>query len=171
MEHMLVVDDGVLMRQGEPFDCALDVRVSKGAPDRRIIAETYAADKYGNLFSKPIKGFNGTFFNHSSYCADKEVMCAGTIACKDGKLLYISNLSGHYKQTPAHLASVLLLLADEDVDLTDVLVTAVGVNGTRQAKATSLIRSPSTANDWTVKIGNDVAVKIDGDSYIISNPQ
>lgn len=171
MEHLLTIDNGLLYRQGEPYDCALDVRQARGAFDRRIVAETYAADKYGNIFSKPINGFNGTFFNHSSYCAGKEILCAGTLATKDGKLLYVSNLSGHYKPTPAHLAWLLVLLAEEDIDLDDVCVTAADGAGIRHCKAASLIRNAKAPTDWPNMAGNDPQVVIAGDNHAISNPQ
>jgi len=62
----------------------------------------YAMDKYGNLFSTDDRAAQGQF-NHSSFNAGKDVICAGFIKVNQGRVLLISNNSGHYKPSQLHL--------------------------------------------------------------------
>lgn len=81
----------------------------------------YAIDEYGNLFAQEVPNVNEAF-NHSSFCRGKQVLCAGIIDIYNGKLVYIDNMSGHYKPRPQHLASALRLLMSSGVDISQVEV-------------------------------------------------
>ena len=71
----------------------------------------YAMDYYGNLYCRDVKGGFTTdsdtgelkFFNHSSFNAGKNVICAGVLVIKDGLLININNMSGHYRPTKDNL--------------------------------------------------------------------
>ncbi|MGH7554061.1 MAG: hypothetical protein ACREMQ_13650, partial [Longimicrobiales bacterium] len=84
LEYLVVVKDGLLSQSGQPLKC-------DGAAGM-IFSRTYAIDRYGNLFSKmeAVAPGRGSRFNHSSYCAGKEILCAGTLGCDNGRLVYIS---------------------------------------------------------------------------------
>jgi hypothetical protein len=92
-------------------------------PNTRTLAsaeacQIYAMDRYGNLFVDYDNMAYGTFVlgavanqsraavqargqtNHSSLCAGREVICAGSIFFWHGQLIHIDNKSGHY--APKH---------------------------------------------------------------------
>ncbi len=92
----------------------------------------YAMDEYGNLFCKDAMPLHGArWFNHSSFNAGKDVICAGTLTIAAGQLLAIDNCSGHYKPTRENLHNCLASLAQDGVDLSQTLVNLhVFVGGT-----------------------------------------
>lgn len=95
----------------------------------------YAMDRYGNLMQKnadPI-GANSMFFNHSSFNAGHDVICAGTLTIANGILQMIDNNSGHYRPTRQNLHNCLDVLSHEGVDLTHAIVNLyVWVLGAKQ---------------------------------------
>ena len=61
--------------------------------------------------------------NHSTLCAGRDVICAGTISIKNGVLRGITNTSGHYQPNTDALTQLLRKLRDEDgVNLNTVIV-------------------------------------------------
>jgi hypothetical protein len=92
----------------------------------------YAMDKYGGLYAAPManndalegllrtEGKKGEYFNHSSFNAGKEVLCAGILLIKRGVLMYIDNNSGHYQPSELDLVEALETLRADGVSLTDV---------------------------------------------------
>jgi hypothetical protein len=106
----------------------------------------YAMDRYGNLFvdedsvqyaalrnlgnvanrKGPAEQARGVM-NHSSFCAGREVICAGNIYIWKGQLLHIDNGSGHYAPTRDHLRKALKSLAADFGMPTGYL--RVGVHG------------------------------------------
>jgi hypothetical protein len=87
LEHMLVVNSAGRLtwaRNGQLFGTPV------GSP------YMYAMDGYGNLFAKP-DNLGATQFNHSSFNAGREVVCAGMIGGAGGFVHFISNESGHYQ--------------------------------------------------------------------------
>ena len=119
----------------------------------------YAMDHYGNVYVclNMIQGKNvvmfedrtqtftrvrGDFFNHSSFLAGREVICAGCLHigynCRTGLeepgvLSAIDNSSGHYKPDSNALRACLMVLANEGVDLERVRVSdfSNGLNNVR----------------------------------------
>lgn len=94
--------------------------------------QMWAMDRYGNLFVahdntayalkvlKETKGlFNkgatarGGMFNHSSFCAGREVICAGMIFFWKGQLIHIDNNSGHYKPNRQHLYNAVKIIVED----------------------------------------------------------
>ena len=78
----------------------------------------YAIDRYGNLFVEKAnrswqEGQRTAQFNHSTLCAGRAVICAGTIKVSKGLITYISNESGHYKPTTQQLINAIYTLSDE----------------------------------------------------------
>ncbi len=80
----------------------------------------YAMDQYGNFFQHDaFKGREGyLYFNHSSFNAGKEVICAGTLCIENGIIKLLTNETGHYKSTRQNLVNCLDVLYCEGVDLT-----------------------------------------------------
>ncbi|MFV1998558.1 MAG: hypothetical protein ACC641_11175 [Acidiferrobacterales bacterium] len=76
----------------------------------------FAMDKYGNIFTLNDRTADGQF-NHSSFNAGNDVVCAGFIKIVNGELLLVSNNSGHYKPERKHLKNLLGILKTDQVDL------------------------------------------------------
>jgi len=82
-------------------------------------AYMYAMDEYGTLYaSKPTGLAHGTnYWNHSSFNAGKDVVCAGMIQIHNGVLHHVDNSSGHYKPSRQHLFEMLTILQGEGISL------------------------------------------------------
>jgi len=78
----------------------------------------YVIDKYGNLYASRDVFQPGLSFNHSTFNAGKDVICAGILYTNQGRLTSIQNNSGHYKPTRDHLHNAVLLLNNQDLDFT-----------------------------------------------------
>jgi hypothetical protein len=76
----------------------------------------YAMDGYGNLFARA-DNLGAEQFNHSSFNAGREVICAGMIGAQQGQLSFISNESGHYQPSRADLYSCVKKLLDAGVQM------------------------------------------------------
>lgn len=92
-------------------------------------AKMYAMDRYCNLFVQTeelqtymISNRKRGRSNHSSLVSGQDVLCAGTIAIKEGTLKMISNNSGHYKPTRRQLHEAVKVLEAEGVDLSQATV-------------------------------------------------
>lgn len=104
-------------------------------------------DKYGNLFveatgeRKDYVSYSSRggytvktsdAFNHSSFTAGNDVICAGCIHVgydsragreEPGVLSFIDNNSGHYKPTAENLHNCIIVLRDQGVNIDDVMVS------------------------------------------------
>ncbi len=173
LDYLVTIQGGMMHRNGELINSGLSktiVRVD-GKPKEvpGIYMDTYAMDRYGNVYSKELKGIGELYFNHSSYCAGKAVICAGTLGCVNGKLVYVSNLSGHYKPNTGFLRQFLHILAEEGVDLSEVLVESADTG--RAMKALTLLGSPGAAQDWPHWSGKNPMIMYKGDLAEVKNPQ
>lgn len=92
----------------------------------------YAIDEYGNLLSTfendgLTKG--NERFNHSTFNAGKDVICAGMLSVLGGRLVYIDTLSGHYAPTKENLCNALTILRRScRIDLRAVTCAAIELN-------------------------------------------
>ncbi len=82
----------------------------------------YVIDGYGNLFSTDHHEQGRTLpahqrFNHSSFNAGKDVICAGILQVQQGQIWCIDNNSGHYKPDRIQLINALMMLRDCGVDM------------------------------------------------------
>jgi hypothetical protein len=112
----------------------------------------YAMDKYGNLLCKDADPLNGAFFfNHSSFNAGQDVICAGTLTIQNGVLQSIDNNSGHYKPGRTHLFNCIDVLVNENVDISHAYVNLyVWVSGVKQEhryNATTFHANPNSPPD------------------------
>jgi hypothetical protein len=104
----------------------------------------YAMDRYGNLFqsaelanaalTQAATAVNQAAaamakYNHSSFNAGRDVMCAGLIGIQNGQLVWIDHNSGHNKPTRQNLVEPLRLRRDGRVDLSQAKVAAYTYTG------------------------------------------
>ena len=66
-------------------------------------------------------------FYHSSYFGGRPVLCSGTIKIVNGEIQVITNDSGHFRPTPAHLAQAVEALGILGVSLAKLQVRAMGM--------------------------------------------
>ena len=105
----------------KPFDCANWPRA-------------FVIDKYGNMYASNEVFDKSVNFNHSTFNAGKDVICAGTILAKNGKLKQIQNNSGHYKPTRDHLHNAVVLLASQGLDFSEAKIVVGEPDLTRPGK-------------------------------------
>jgi hypothetical protein len=85
--------------------------------------QAYVIDEYGNFYSTNESFGTDVNFNHSTFNAGKDVICAGTLTVAQGELRNITNKSGHYKPTRQNLHNALVSLDSQELDLTNCVVT------------------------------------------------
>jgi hypothetical protein len=87
----------------------------------------YACDTAGNLFITDgdirDRKNRAVQVNHSTLLAGKEVLCAGTISIKNGRLRGISNQSGHYKPDTNALTQMVRELQNQGVQIRGIIVS------------------------------------------------
>lgn len=121
LKHMVIVREGLLY-------LGIETKLHTLPVSQPANGWLYALDRYGNLFCGTTKGFDRIVeggikrINHSSFNADKDVIVAGVIYAKNGKLTYLDNASGHYQASREQLEEFIHLLEAEEVDLTGVEV-------------------------------------------------
>jgi hypothetical protein len=80
----------------------------------------WVMDPAGRLYvsSTPQPGM----FNHSTFLGGGSVICAGEIIIEDGKITFISNMSGHYQPPDGALDNAIEKLQDQGVELDGELI-------------------------------------------------
>ncbi len=103
----------VEVTQGDkPFDTSDSFGIASGAG-----SGIYVMDPAGKFYAGPHRLGE---FHHSSLLAGGAVAGAGELQVQQGKLLAISNKSGHYRPPLSSMTQVLAELQDQYVDLTNV---------------------------------------------------
>lgn len=120
----------ILVRGGLLWE-GFDRKLETGTPRFSI---AFVIDQYGNLYASNENFDNSLSFNHSTFNAGKDVLCAGTIKANDGQLRGLQNNSGHYKPTRDHLHNAILLLNDQGVDVSRCKVIVGEPNPARRGK-------------------------------------
>ena len=110
LQCLVLYENGIFAQpDGLPYSTVHTVSMG----GNRII-DMWAMDRYGNLFIKRSEPSNtAAYFNHSTFCAGREVICAGMICIDNGVLVYIDNSSGHYKPDEDALNTALVHFRDE----------------------------------------------------------
>lgn len=95
---------------------------AEGKPRRAI----YSMDTAGNLYATfdHAKGR----FHHSSFLAGGPVACAGEMVIEDGRIIELTNMSGHYRPPPFTLDAVRERLVEMGVDVEGMRVAPVGAD-------------------------------------------
>lgn len=150
MQFMLVIQNGRFYSGfNEPF-------VPKGY-------YMYAINEYGNIFCTKANRMTPTQtvaggrtaaarFNHSSFNAGKDVVCAGCIDTHRGTPT-IDNDSGHYAPTTQQLHNAICMLGEEGLDLSQWQVGVRQPDGSKAIFMASLFRA-----DMNVPVARAVAV-------------
>ncbi|WP_426954280.1 hypothetical protein [Muricoccus radiodurans] len=129
----------------------------------------------GTWYAKAGK-FNNMRFHHSSFLSGQPVMLAGTIRCASGRLLYISNNSGHYAPRIADLVNGARELRHIGLDQAtrhQVSILAADFEGLYGAKAGSLYLFPYTTFSrlrGAVPNPQNYAVNVDFSELYWENP-
>jgi hypothetical protein len=125
----------------------------------------YVIDHYGNLYvglqhviERDLPAIQR--FNHSTFNAGKDVICAGMIKILGGKLKYVDNMSGHYKPTKTNLINALEVLKSAGVDLFAGVKVGLAEPDRRTGKmvmkyynnAAAFLSNPNRVADSTVPI-------------------
>ena len=135
-----------------------------------VVCQMWAMDRYGNLFvdydnsgygrhvlqlrADQAKGATAARgqTNHSSFCAGREVICAGNIFFWKGQLLHIDNSSGHYAPSRQALYNAVSILWNEGAVLDYLRVGVMTNAGPTFHKAASFLRHGGAdwpSQDWT----------------------
>lgn len=99
--RVFITPEGLFVdHQGRKIDTsnssgALDMAIWVLSPDKKL----YLSKKYNEYKYNPSKS---TIINHSSFLSGGEVLAAGKMIIKDGKLIRVNNDSGHYKPGKTH---------------------------------------------------------------------
>jgi hypothetical protein len=121
-KRLLLILNGLL---GEGFDKPFHC----GNFDRAFVI-----DQYGNLYASNEIFDKSSNFNHSTFNAGKDVICAGTLQATQGKLRKIQNNSGHYKPSRTDLHNAVVLLVSEGLDFSSAKVIVGEPDPTRPGK-------------------------------------
>ncbi|MCP8352401.1 hypothetical protein [Candidatus Synchoanobacter obligatus] len=90
------------------------------------------------------KNSRGLIAYHSMISSGRPVMYAGSIKVTNGKIKYISDLSGHFKPRSSSLIHLAVYLANHNVLTTDILTKSR--QGFDNKKLVSLFKNPSQAH-------------------------
>jgi hypothetical protein len=116
-----------------------------GDPPRTAL---YAMSADGRIFARNFDSqLQRGVFQHSSFMAGEDVICAGTLKVATGRLIEISNLSGHYQPTVENLIEACWNLADAGYDCEGAYALAYLVNDAvmQNPRATGHFRFPVMA--------------------------
>ena len=111
--YRVFVRDGRLYsaRDGGLFDTSGASSVHAGGGGRAI----FVLDEQGNLYASNRQKIGE--FHHSSFLAGRPVAGAGELIVQDGRLIEISDRSGHYRPEPNFRKQVLAQLKAQGVDV------------------------------------------------------
>ena len=117
-QHQLFIKDGKLFdSEGNPFDTSLGRSAHQGGEGRAI----FVMDRDGNLYASNYHGVGE--FHHSSFLGGRPVAGAGELGVKDGKLVTLTDQSGHYKPGPEFTGQVVDRLKGGGITPENVLIT------------------------------------------------
>jgi len=115
-DYRVFARDGKLYsaEDGGLFDTSGGRSLHTGGSGRAI----FVMDNQGNLYASEAHALGD--FHHSSFLAGQPVAGAGEIVVRDGKLIEITDRSGHYKPAPNFLQQVLDQLEAQGIDVSQV---------------------------------------------------
>lgn len=127
--------------------------------------QMYAMDRYGNLFVDYTSAGHGHHVmgltanvaraavasrgvtNHSSFCAGREVICAGCIFFHKGQLIHFDNDSGHYAPSRQALYKALEIIRDAGACL-DYLRVGYSTANAKQFFRAATFLANGNVPDW-----------------------
>ncbi len=125
-ETRVTVQDGLLHHRGKPLTTEgkpLIGEVGKGIEQRSDVM-IWAMSPDGDLHVVAGQPFR---IHHSSIFAGGDVLCAGEIVAKEGRLTLLTNQSGHYKPKPHTLIAALKKLEEQGLDVSGSKVRIFGL--------------------------------------------
>lgn len=116
----------VFVREGRLVDAGGRPLNAGAPPAAEGGVAIYVMDEAGNLYAsfEQEKGI----FHHSTFLAGGPVAAAGELQVFDGRPVWISNTSGHYRPPPFTLDAVFERLAEMGLDVSAVERRAVGTD-------------------------------------------
>lgn len=107
--HLVTIKDGNLYQGGKLLDTTDSIHVvSPGGPEIKMPKAIFVIDKNGNLYVSKMSIADK--FHHSTFLSGDDVIDAGMIIVKQGKILYIDNESGHYRPQECHFKNGIMAL-------------------------------------------------------------
>lgn len=135
-KHRILIRGGLLYfaTNGQLVDTAADEYRDHGAGlaegrfrEPNLYSAGYVLSLQGELFAgihapgnSPHQCMGKNPFYHSSYMGGRDVLCAGRIFARQGKLVGIDNASGHYKPSAERLRSAIRDLDRQGVEIEDL---------------------------------------------------
>lgn len=135
-KHRILIRGGLLYfaTNGQLVDTSADSYRDHGAGmaegrfrEPSLYSAGYVLSLQGGLFAgihapgnSPHQCMGKNPFYHSSYMGGEDVLCAGRIFVKQGKLVGIDNASGHYKPSAERLRGAIRELDRQGVDLEEL---------------------------------------------------
>ncbi len=109
----------------------------------------YAMSVSGGLFAGDFGGPRSTIRldYHSSFLAGEHVLCAGTLAARNGRITMVNNCSGHYQPVDSALAQVLRRLMFAGMDISKITVEFAPKVVESPDKKKTLVRRASVPGD------------------------
>jgi hypothetical protein len=121
-ESQLVFTDspgkGLVLKNDEPYTTLFTKEGGKRI-EGDVGDEMYAIDPIdGNIYSAHENKYktDHNIFHHSSFLAGRKALCAGLIKVKDGRLLEITDESGHYKPQLENLLAACEVIVNTGYD-------------------------------------------------------
>ncbi|MCP8352395.1 hypothetical protein [Candidatus Synchoanobacter obligatus] len=112
-------------------DMDTESRVFKGASKEAglIITTDQKMYCFDHLYGR--ENSRGLIAFHSMISSGRPVMYAGSIKVTNGKIKYISDLSGHFKPRSSSLQHLAIYLANHNMLTTDISTNGIGVGSTK----------------------------------------
>jgi hypothetical protein len=156
----------VFVQDGKPVDTASGAKMLKIAEAGRFIfvlstaGVLYLADAVGESHARTAAGDGDNInFHHTSFLSGDDVLAAGDMRIVDGKLIAVSNHSGHYKMKGVSNSQILAKLGELGVDTSAIKVDIV--DGSTVTRATGHAVAESAQNykllEAHQEVMNDIA--------------
>ena len=137
--RLRVVDGRLVDADGEPLDPKVDTH-----PHRDGFA-IFVMDQRRNIYVS-FDHQQGRF-HHSSLLAGAPVTAAGDMTILDGRLLAISNSSGHYRPGPECIDVVLAQLRTLGVAIDGIRISRIGADGQKRPYEPKARKGSKAVND------------------------
>lgn len=119
---LLTVKKGLWYQNGKIFDTADAQSAHKGGEGKVILVMTSKGEVFASKFQERGR------FHHSSFLSGADVAFAGEAKFTNGRMTFISNLSGHYRPANEIVRQFLDILEFNQIDISSIIPSFVGPN-------------------------------------------